>query len=188
MTHNQLLYWQNVETKRANQARELENNRANLARESNDRLNRLESARHNVASEKETKRSNLASEGIQSDRNVETRRHNLVTEQRDLLGLTTQRDVLSESIRHNRAAEKNDLYRTQTRAQTAANQLAETTRHNKWDEGIRIGSKAADTVVNLLGVGARTGAFNSKGGSSNNGKINLQQVRKDYYRQKRNAR
>lgn len=62
MTANQIAYWNNQETIRANQAREKETHRANVAKEA-------ETNRSNVAQETETNRSNLAREG-------ETHRHN----------------------------------------------------------------------------------------------------------------
>lgn len=57
MTSNQLQYWANKETERANRAREQENYRSNVAREEENR-------RSNIARETETNRSNLANEDI----------------------------------------------------------------------------------------------------------------------------
>lgn len=58
MTANQLQYWANQETKRANLAKEAENIRSNTAKEA-------ENVRSNKAKEKETKRHNKWSEAFQ---------------------------------------------------------------------------------------------------------------------------
>lgn len=57
MTHNQIAYWANVETKRSNRANEKERHRSNLA-------NERETHRANVTREEETERHNRATEGI----------------------------------------------------------------------------------------------------------------------------
>lgn len=62
MTANQIAYWNNQETIRANMAKEAETNRANRARET-------EENRSNLAREQETHRSNVANE-------TESHRHN----------------------------------------------------------------------------------------------------------------
>lgn len=95
MTRNQILYQQNVETKRANVARETETNRSNVVNErENERSHRAveaETARHNQAYEQETQRSNLAKE-------LENNRHNVTTE-------TLQYQANTEQARSNRANE-----------------------------------------------------------------------------------
>lgn len=87
MTHNQIAYWNYVESQRANKAKEFETARSNRAQEA------LLSRQHD-----ETFRHNLANEGLQARQNDETRRHNLIGE-----ALTSQ--VNSETARANRAQE-----------------------------------------------------------------------------------
>lgn len=65
MTSNQLTYWANVETARANAARE------EIQRQQN-----TETQRSNLAREYETSRSNMANELLTREKNTETARHN----------------------------------------------------------------------------------------------------------------
>lgn len=109
MTRNQIMYQQNVETKRSNLANELESNRHNVATET-------ETNRSNVAREQETNRSNLAKE-------LETNRHNLATEGIGRRQISLGYDQLAETQRANQARE----------VETARSNLAkeiETNRHN----------------------------------------------------------
>lgn len=91
MTANQIAYWNYVELKRANRAKERENtrsnkarevetNRSNLANESISSRRQIEDARHNKASENETNRHNLIDESIRSAGNYITDRHNRAEE------------------------------------------------------------------------------------------------------------
>lgn len=80
MTHNQINYWNYVETGRHNVETEKEN------------------ARHNLASESETNRHNVATEQIDLGKLNETIRHNKVTE-----GVSMSQ--LAEDVRHNLASE-----------------------------------------------------------------------------------
>lgn len=98
MTQNQLRYWENQETIRANLAREKETYRSNLAKE-------VETNRHNLAIEGLTSQQNAiawanANELQRSNKakEVENLRHALQTEQLSLL-------QISESQRHNQVSE-----------------------------------------------------------------------------------
>lgn len=72
MTQNQLTYWANQETARANLARETETNRHNVADETETHranvADETERARSNRARENETNRSNLRNEQIKQDK------------------------------------------------------------------------------------------------------------------------
>nr|AVX53396.1 putative ORF1 [Marmot picobirnavirus] len=103
MTRNQLTFFQNRETERANRAKErlsaqqnVETNRANLAKESLTREQNIETARSNLAKEFETNRSNVAKEKETNRANVaketELHRHNVNDEYREnYLALDTAR-------------------------------------------------------------------------------------------------
>lgn len=108
MTHNQIAWFNAIESARSNRARESETHRSNLSNESENR-------RSNLAREAETNRSNLAKE-------FETNRHNRETEGISLLDF-------NERARHNRVSEINDAQRNQeiSRANRAQEYL---TRHN----------------------------------------------------------
>lgn len=76
MTHNQIAYWNYIESQRSNRARELETARSNRAQEALLSRQHDETYRHNVASEKEGARHNLASETLSSRTLSETQRAN----------------------------------------------------------------------------------------------------------------
>lgn len=91
MTQNQIRYQESIESRRANQAREAETARANLAKEAEDR-------RSNQAREYETHRANLAAEDNRNRSLLETTAHNRATED---VGYRTYR----ENVRSNLANE-----------------------------------------------------------------------------------
>ena len=91
MTHNQIAWFNAIESARSNRARESETHRSNLFYEG-------ETKRSNLARETETNRSNLAKE-------FETNRHNRESEGISLLDF-------NERARHNRVSENNDALRT----------------------------------------------------------------------------
>lgn len=97
MTHNQLEYWANVETRRANLARERETNRSN-------QVNERETNRHNLETEAQG-RTNLSELGRHNRAGeIETRRHNKATENVALGNLSLGRDQLAElRSYHNRS-------------------------------------------------------------------------------------
>lgn len=113
MTQNQLKYWANVETQRANRAMESEN------------------FRHNVTSENETRRSNLAREG-------ETNRHNLVAEQ--LSGRQLEETKRSNRAQERLGSERNAISASNVRLGYA--NLTENTRHNVRGEELTAQSNA----------------------------------------------
>lgn len=98
MTHNQIAYWNYVESQRANKAKEFETARSNRAQEALLARQHDETYRHNVANEQETFRHNVAGENVSLANQRETLRHNLAGE-----ALTSQ--VNSEIRRHNLAGE-----------------------------------------------------------------------------------
>lgn len=132
MTTNQLAYMANMETIRANRAREDETHRSNLATEG-------ERYRSNLAMETETRRSNLARETETHRANVvketETHRSNVATE-----GETHRANVAKESFNIADAMRKNEL--------TAQNIL------NNYILGSRQASTAeSNAAVNLFNAG-----------------------------------
>lgn len=102
MTHNQIAWFNAVESARSNRARENETHRSNSFYEQ-------ETKRSNLARETETNRSNLAKE-------FETARHNKQTEGISLLDF-------NERARHNRVSEINDAQRNREVAR--ANRMQE---------------------------------------------------------------
>lgn len=66
MTGNQIAYWNLQESKRANQAKEQETLRSNLAKEQLGSETLSETKRSNIAKETETNRSNLINEQIKT--------------------------------------------------------------------------------------------------------------------------
>lgn len=105
MTSNQIAYWRNVETERANRAQEAETYRSHVASEKETRRHNLMQEHVNMGTLRETERHNLMYE-------QESKRHNIETE-------LVERGRLSETQRHNKAAE--DI---------SYGQLSETQRHN----------------------------------------------------------
>lgn len=148
MTRNQIEYWKLQEDKRSNQARETETHRANFVNEGLTRTGLAETGRHNRATEGEQHRTNVANE-LLKQQSVNTEKGKLAEQQRSNKAqeaLASQRNTIQsqankELARHNLAGEL-----------LTNKQLSEVTRHNRMDEGIRIGSKAADVGVNLLGT------------------------------------
>lgn len=90
MTHNQIAWFNAIESARSNRAKESETHRSNLFYEG-------ETRRSNLARETETNRANLAKE-------FETNRHNREAEGISLLDF-------NERARHNRVSENNDALR-----------------------------------------------------------------------------
>lgn len=84
MTQNQIAYQANLENKRANLARESEAHRSNVANEEeNKRFHKesvAETKRSNLAREGETNRSNLANEMLKATQIAETQRSNKANE------------------------------------------------------------------------------------------------------------
>lgn len=84
MTQNQIAYQANIETKRANLARETETHRTNVANEEENKryhtASVAETNRANLAKERETNRSNLANEMLKATQIAETQRSNLANE------------------------------------------------------------------------------------------------------------
>lgn len=107
MTANQIAYWQLVETRRANAARESETNRANVAKETEQQrsnlANETENIRSHKAAEAENLRSHLATESLTTRDLVERNRHNLVTEAESERSNRTREE---EALRSNLASEK----------------------------------------------------------------------------------
>lgn len=142
MTANQLKYWENKETVRANLAREQENTRHNRV-----------------------------AEAVTANQLVETKRHNKVTEQQSgqkinydyALGQST----LAENKRHNQATEATNLLNVSAsyaNVAERAKERQEQTRHNKMQEAIDIQnvesnafSRIGGVITNLLGVGLDIG-------------------------------
>lgn len=98
MTHNQIAYWNYVESQRANKAKEFETARSNRAQEALLARQQSETNRHNLANERETFRHNVAGEKVSLASQQESLRHNLAGE-----ALTSQAN--SEIRRSNRAQE-----------------------------------------------------------------------------------
>lgn len=163
MTKNQLEYWRNEETKRANRATESEEKRHNLAMEGHNARSLIESGRHNRVTEAETGRSNRANEYLKSQSNTialnqlgENRRHNMATETNDLLKIEQQRYATDEQRRHNQQSEKidsvrNDINREYNRdtIRLGNKQADEAKRHNQTSEWIT-GIHAAGDITNDL--------------------------------------
>lgn len=133
MTHNQIEYWKNVETNRHNVVTEKETERSNRAREY------------------ETNRHNVVTEGIDIGRLQETNRHNLAIEgltqgQLDLgwANLEHNRDILSETSRHNQATESQGWSDLNIKQQ----QTDESIRHNVSSEGISRYSAISNAELN----------------------------------------
>lgn len=149
MTRNQLLYQQNVETKRSNQARETETNRSNLANETENKrwhqATEAETERSNKAREAETQRSNLAKELETNRANVaretETTRSNLASE-------LLKSQELRETTRTHKANEAIGMYNANTSRQS----LGETERSNL--------AKELETARHNQAVEAETGRSN----------------------------
>lgn len=84
MTQNQIAYQANLENKRANLARETETHRTNVANEEENKryhtASVAETNRANLAKEHETNRSNLANEMLKATQIAETQRSNLANE------------------------------------------------------------------------------------------------------------
>lgn len=95
MTHNQIAYWDLVETKRSNRVREIENERHNRASEGIGWATVAESRRHNEAQENLLRLQTQNNYTIDMKRHDENVRHNLELE--------------SEAHRHNREGEENQL-------------------------------------------------------------------------------
>lgn len=148
MTKNQIEYWRNVETKRNNLITEIETKRANQAKEAETLANNLrqieELKRHNREMElltrqaqDETARRNLEQERLALLTHYENQRSNQANEQ-----IATQRNAinsqqislgysqLGETIQHNRAQESTNLLS----ASTAEARQIEDARHNKQSE------------------------------------------------------
>lgn len=95
MTRNQIAYWEMMENRRSNLAKERETNRSNLANERETNRSNLareaETMRNNLVVSAETNRANLA-------REAETNRNNLINE-------SIAKGNLDELMRHNIAVE-----------------------------------------------------------------------------------
>lgn len=171
MTRNQLMLQQNIETKRANQAREVETNRHNSVTE-------VEQNRHNVETEKlgwstlaEQIRHAQQTEQLGFANLAETNRANLAKESISRaqvalgyanLGLGYQQ--LSELNRHQLVTEQNEAQRTIYSGVQTANQAhhfaeqeemwrqqtQEQHRHNVASENIEYTNIAARTVTSAL--------------------------------------
>lgn len=132
MTHNQIEYWNLVETRRHNLAGE------------------GETQRHNVAGEQENTRHNKAFETIEIGKLNETVRHNTATEYETNRHNVETENIgygqLNEQVRHNRTTESIQSMDAQTRLE----QLRENTRHNKMMETIGA-TQAASSAVDTAG-------------------------------------
>lgn len=127
MTANQIAYQRQLEEGRANLARETETHRANTTAEQQRAAELAENSRHNLVTEAETNRSNVA-------RETETRRSNLAKE--------------LETSQHNRAAES-----------IGYGQLSESRRHNVATEnltGNQIGAGIYSAQLNYASSKYRT--------------------------------
>lgn len=164
LTRNQIYYWQNVETKRSNLARENETHRNNAAVEAETNRHNLamelltknqyeELARHNLANEIETNRTNIANEGIKQVTNdigygnlavkqyeAKTGRLNAATNQQNA---DTNAFLASETQRHNMASEDINLLNLaqtkeleQQRIDNTFMSITEQQRHNMEQESI----------------------------------------------------
>lgn len=157
MTRNEILYQQNLETNRANVAKETEAHRSNVA-------NETETNRANVARETETHRANTASEW-------ETARANRAKEAENTRSAMAKEAIswadLGEKQRSNKANEAigrrnatvNELNASTNRinastnmqnAQTRQDELEETIRSNEANEEIRSeANEIADALNNI---------------------------------------
>lgn len=161
MTTNQLAYLNLQETIRANQAREGETHRANLASESLRLRDTLESIRHNQKLENismfnlgETWRSNRAREN-------ENQRHNLETEslQSSTIAETNRANLANEAIRNE--ANKIDRWSAIGNYFINSGKVNEEIRHNQQMEDI--GRTTAGTgVANAVTGGLRNVADAAK--------------------------
>lgn len=164
MTRNQIYYWQNVETKRSNQAREAETHRNNAAIEAETNRHNLamelltknqydELARHNLATETEQNRTNVANEQIKTVANdigygnlavkqyeAKTGRLNVAVNQQNA---DTNAFLASETQRHNIASEDINLLNLaqtrdleQQRIDNTYRSIGEQRRHNMEQESI----------------------------------------------------
>lgn len=126
ITANQIAYQRQVEEGRANLARERETNRSNLSNEALKRQELEEGARHNLVVEGETSRHNLATETETNRSNLakelETSRHNVASEQLQGQQISSNLQLglsqLRETVTHNRAQESLSKYQTDTTANT----------------------------------------------------------------------
>lgn len=129
MTEIQLKYQANVET-----------NRANLARENQARNELSETNRHNVATEGEAVRHNKVGEGLEAAKVKETGRHNRASEK-------ISKDTLKETKRSNKAREKethrsNKANEKETKRSNKAREK-ENSRSNKANESIKRSTASA---------------------------------------------
>nr|AVX53789.1 putative ORF1 [Marmot picobirnavirus] len=131
MTQNQIAYWNLVETRRSNQAKERENTRSNTAKErenyrsnlareqetathnriveANDIRNLQENKRSNQARERETNRTNLANEDIRRTTNTNNWLNTQMNRnlEYDKLNETKQRRYVDERLANIRQQEAN---------------------------------------------------------------------------------
>lgn len=136
MTHNQIAYWNYVESQRANKAKEFETARSNRAQEALLAQQQGETYRHNLANERETYRHNVAGENVSLASQRETLRHNLAGE-----ALTSQAN--SETQRSNRARESIQ----QAGQNLATNQFFEQQHMNAFNKAIAQQEANAKTLT-----------------------------------------
>lgn len=160
MTANQIAYWNYVETKRSNQAKErltgeanAETRRSNIARET-------ENMRSNLAREAENLRSNQTNELIARSRAREEARANRAKE-------SISAQTLGETVRSNKAKEQltgqsTNVQRMSVMNQRAANRnqaalIAENKRHNLVAERQAVADLMVNNVGKLLTTGISVG-------------------------------
>lgn len=148
MTRNQLQYWSNKETERANKAREAETTRANRVNAAIQTQIAAETKRHQLATEKEANRANLASERLKSQSNSISAQQVAATQAH------YQRSDATSLLSAN-----NSRYAANLNYSAQMSNLYETTRHNKQQEQTQGFGAVANAVTGLLGVGAKIGGL-----------------------------
>lgn len=160
MTANQIAYWNYVENKRSNQARErltgeanVETRRSNIARES-------ETMRSNLAREAETLRSNQANELIARTRAREEARANRAKE--DISSRTLGETVRSNKAKEQLTSQSTNVQRLNVMNQRMANRnqaamIAENKRHNLVAEKQAVADLMVNNVGKLLTTGISVG-------------------------------
>lgn len=129
MTANQIAYQRYVEEQRANIARENEERRSNMSNEQIKTAELVERQRSNIANETETSRSNKAREAETHRSNVanehETYRSNLARELETHRSNTANESIkmkqLAETVRSNKANESIGYLNARTQATKVAN-------------------------------------------------------------------
>lgn len=175
MTQNQLRYWENVETQRANRAREenerntlSEKIRSNLANEGETHRSNLarenETYRSNIARETENTRTNVENEAIKRGSLFETNRSNLAKEQETTRSNKAKEEQARAELELSREVDRRN-------ASTKEVEAREKERHNKQTEyyqGLETGSKVGSSLVDAFKSGLGIFGGNSNGKTQQN--------------------